>query len=301
MKFVTFRQADVVRAGVLEGDASGANDAVFDLAHDAMRPALDGVEPQVGALLRAGLADVVKTIAAHGLAPSAMLPIADVNLMAPIPHPRRIFGFAHNYHDALAERGMQPPAEPVLFMKHSETVIGPGQAIVLPKGIGGVTYEAELAIVIGRKASKVSKERALDHVAAYGVFNDVSASELIRSDGHFNRGKNIPTFGPFGPFIASSDEVPDPHALRVGLSVDGKVLQSGSTRDMLFDIPMLISFLSDLGTLEAGDVIATGTPAGVAPVQKPPTWLQPGTTVHTWVEGLGNLINPVIEGAAFNG
>jgi 2-keto-4-pentenoate hydratase/2-oxohepta-3-ene-1,7-dioic acid hydratase in catechol pathway len=180
-------------------------------------------------------------------------------------------------------------------------VIGPEQPIVLPQGIGGVTYEAELAVIIGRKASRIDKEHALDHVAAYGVFNDVSASELIRSDGHFNRGKNIPTFGPFGPFIASSDEMPDPHALRVGLNVDGKILQNGSTRDMLFDIAALISYLSQRGTLEPGDVIATGTPAGVAPVQRPPTWLQPGTTVSTWVEGLGNLVNPVIEGPAFSG
>lgn len=301
MKFVTFRHADVVRAGVLEGDASGANDAVFDLGHEAMRPALNGVESQVLALVQAGLADAVQRVSEHGLASSARLPIADVTLMAPIMRPRRIFGFAHNYHDALAERGMPPPAEPVLFMKHSETVIGPGQAIVLPQGIGGVTYEAELAVIIGCKASGIDRDRALNHVAAYGVFNDVSASELIRNDGHFNRGKNIPTFGPFGPFIASSDEVPDPHALRVGLSVDRKVLQDGSTRDMLFDIAALISYLSHRGTLEPGDVIATGTPAGVAPVQKPPTWLQPGTTVSTWVEGLGNLVNPVVEGPAFNG
>lgn len=300
MKFVTFRHGDVVRAGVLEGDASGTNDAVFDLGHDAMRPALNGAEPQVLALVQAGLADIVRNISAHGLAASARLPIAEVTLLAPFT-PNRIFGFAHNYHDALAERGMPPPPEPVLFMKDKVTVVGPGDAIVLPKGIGGVTYEAELAVVIGRRAEAVSKARALDHVAAYGVFNDVSASELIRNDGHFNRGKNLPSFGPFGPFIASSNEVPDPHMLRVGLDVDGKVLQNGSTRDMLFDVASLISYLSHRGALEPGDVIATGTPAGVAPVQKPPTWLQPGTTVCTWVEGLGRLINPVIEGSAFNG
>lgn len=301
MRFVTFRDAGVVRAGVLEGDASGANDAVFDLGHAAMRSALNGAEPQVLALVEAGLADVVRNISAHGLASSARLPIADVTLMAPIPRPKRIFGFAHNYHDALAERGMAPPTEPVLFMKDGETVVGPGEAIVLPQGIGGVTYEAELAVIIGHKASGISKEQALDHVAAYGIFNDVSASELIRRDGHFNRGKNLPSFGPFGPYIASSDEVPDPQGLRVGLSVDGKTLQNGSTRDMLFDVATLISYLSLRGTLEPGDVIATGTPAGVAPVQKPPTWLQPGTSVRTWVEGLGSLVNPVTEGPAFNG
>ena len=146
-----------------------------------------------------------------------------------------------------------------------------GQPIVLPAGIGGVTYEAELAAVIGTRAENVGKDRALDHVVAYGCFNDISASEIIKADGHFDRGKNFANFGPFGPFLASSDEIPDPHALRVTLKVDGTTMQSGSTRDMLF---------------------------GVAGMHKPPAWLKPGSQVEVEVENLGRLINPIIEGPA---
>jgi 2,4-didehydro-3-deoxy-L-rhamnonate hydrolase len=218
--------------------------------------------------------------------------------MAPLPEPRRVFGIAHNYRDALAERGMAPPDKPVLFMKAPRTIAGPGQAVVLPAGIGGVTYEAELAAIIGIRAENISKDRALDYVAAYGCFNDISASEIIKADGHFDRGKNFATFGPFGPYLASPDEVPDPQALVVSLKVDGRTLQSGSTRDMLFDVADLVSYLSGLQALEPGDIIATGTPAGVAGLHKPPAWLKPGSVVEVAVEGLGRLQNPITEGPA---
>ena len=249
-------------------------------------------------MIEAGLAGAVVRIGAHGLAEDAKLPLSAVTLTAPLPEPRRIFGIAHNYRDALAQRGMAPPDKPVLFMKAPRTIIGTGQKVVLPAGIGGVTYEAELAAVIGTRADKVSKERALDHVVAYGCFNDISASEIIKADGHFDRGKNFPSFGPFGPFLASRDEIPDPHALRVTLKVDGRLMQSGSTRDMLFGVADLICFLSAQQPLEPGDVIASGTPAGVAGMHKPPAWLKPGSTVEVEVEKLGRLINPIAEGPA---
>jgi 2,4-diketo-3-deoxy-L-fuconate hydrolase len=215
-----------------------------------------------------------------------------------LPAPLRIFGIAHNYRDALAERGMALPEKPVLFMKAPRTIAGPGHQVVLPAGIGGVTWEAELAAVIGVRAENVSKDQALGHVAAYGCFNDISASEIIRADGHFDRGKNFPTFGPFGPFLASRGEVPNPQALRVSLKVDGRTLQFGSTRNMLFGVADLISHLSHLQALEPGDIIATGTPAGVAGMHKPPAWLKPGSTVEVEVEGLGRLTNPITEGPA---
>jgi 2-keto-4-pentenoate hydratase/2-oxohepta-3-ene-1,7-dioic acid hydratase in catechol pathway len=297
MKFVTFRKSQMIRAGVLEGDGAGDRDSVIDLTHPAMHDALCGVEPHIETMLEAGLAEVIGNLTAHGLAPAARLPLADVTLMAPL-RPRRIFGIAHNYRDAVAERGMAPPEKPVLFMKAPNTVIASNEAIMLPAGIGGVTYEAELAAVIGRRATHVSKQRALDYVAAYGSFNDISASEIIKKDGHFDRGKNFPTFGPFGPFLVSSDEIANPQGLSVSLRVDGKVLQQGSTKDMLFSVADLVSWLSQQTTLEPGDVIATGTPAGVAAMHKPPAWLQPGTSVSVWVEGLGHLINPLIEGPA---
>ena len=298
MKFVSFSEHGFVRAGVLLGDGSGESDQVVDLAHPTMRAALRGASPQVMALIEAGLSGMVVRIQAHGLAEAAKLPIGAVTLTAPLPAPRRIFGIAHNYRDALAERGMPPPEKPVLFMKAPRTIIGTGQPIVLPAGIGGVTYEAELAAVIGTRAEAVDKERALDHVVAYGCFNDISASEVIKADGHFNRGKNFATFGPFGPFLASRDEVKNPHALTVSLKVDGRTLQSGSTSTMLFDVADLVSYLSSLQVLEPGDIIATGTPAGVAALHKPPAWLKPGSTVEVEVEGLGRLHNPLIEGPA---
>src|SRR3978361_1497338 len=182
MKFVSFSAQGVVRAGVLLGDGSGAGDQVGDLAHPTMREALRGVAPRLQALIEAGLPDVVKNISANGLNEAAILPLHDVTLMAPLPDARRIFGIAHNYRDALAERGMAPPKEPVLFMKAPRTITATGQPVILPAGIGGVTWEPELAAVIGTRADNVTKERALDHVAGYGCFNDVSASEIIRAD-----------------------------------------------------------------------------------------------------------------------
>jgi 2,4-didehydro-3-deoxy-L-rhamnonate hydrolase len=296
MKFVSFSEKGFVRAGVLLGDGSGNDDRVVDLAHPSMRRALRCSGPSMLALIEAGLPGIVESIDAHGLARDAQLPLAAVTLTAPLPEPRRIFGIAHNYRDALAERGMPEPDTPVLFMKAARTIIANGQPIVLPAGIGGVTYEAELAAVIGTRAKKVSKRDALDHVVAYGCFNDISASQLIKADGHFDRGKNFATFGPFGPYLASRDEIADPHALNVSLKVDGRRLQCGSTRDMLFDIADLVSYLSSLQVLEPGDVIATGTPAGVAALHTPPAWLKPGSTVEVEVEGLGRLKNPIVEG-----
>ncbi|MGY3615069.1 fumarylacetoacetate hydrolase family protein [Bradyrhizobium sp. USDA 10063] len=293
MKFVTFSEQGFSRAGVL---LDNGGETIVDLAHLAMRESLSGTAPQMQALIEAGLSKIVESIRAHGLAPAARLSRDVVTLMAPLPAPRRIFGIAHNYRDALAERGMALPEKPVLFMKAPRTIIGPEQSIVLPATIGGVTYEAELAAVIGTRAENVRKENALDHVVAYGCFNDVSASEIIKADGHFDRGKNYPTFGPFGPYLVSRDEVPDPHALTVTLKVDGRTLQSGSTANMLFDVADLVSYLSRQQALDPGDIIATGTPAGVAGLHKPPTWLRPGSTVEVEVQGLGRLQNPIIEG-----
>jgi 2,4-didehydro-3-deoxy-L-rhamnonate hydrolase len=292
MKFVTFVEQGQERAGVL----TGGGDAIIDLAHPAMRDALTAPSPAMLDLVEAGLPRLIERLHAHGLAAEATLPCSAVSLRAPLPAPRRIYGVAFNYRDALAERGMAPPANPVLFMKAPHTVISTDEAIVLPPGIGGVTYEAELAAVIGSVADNVSTARALDHVAAYSCLNDISASEIIKADGHFDRGKNFPTFCPFGPYLASSDEIPDPHALKVSLQIDGHQLQQGSTRDMLFGVAELISCLSHRQPLKPGDIIATGTPAGVAVSHKPPAWLRPGAVVEMEVEGLGRLRNPVVEG-----
>ncbi|HEY0219605.1 MAG TPA: fumarylacetoacetate hydrolase family protein [Afipia sp.] len=296
MRFVTFRFDGFDRAGLLEGDGSKPEDRIIDLAHSKMRDALLGCEPQVASFLAFGWDRIVASLRAHCKWEDAFIALGKVQLLAPLPQPKRIFGIAHNYRDALAERGMPLPTEPVLFMKEGATVIGPNAPVVLPAGVGGVTYEAEVAAVIGRAAKDVKFENALDHVAAYGVFNDVSASEMIRREGSLERGKNLPTFGPFGPFLATVDEIPDPQALDIGLTIDGHSFQNSSTSRMLFSVADLISILSHQTELLPGDVIATGTPAGVAPVQKPPTWIRSGTTMTAWVENLGTLNNPVIDG-----
>lgn len=298
MRFVTFAHGGATRAGVLDGDGAGASDRVFDLAHPAFADILSGRAPDVDALIAAGLPEIVAALSAAPLPEAAALPLAAVELLAPL-RPRRIHALAFNYRDAVAERNMAPPAEPVLFAKQAETVIGPGAAIRIPPDIGGCTYEVEIAAVIGHRAENVTRQGALACIAGYTIFNDISGSELIKRDGGFARGKNLPTFGPLGPYLASADEVADPHDLRLTLDVDGVTLQSGNSCDLVFDIADLVAFLSARGPLEPGDVIATGTPAGVAGMRSPPAWLKPGSVVRAQVQGLGTLENPVVAGAPY--
>lgn len=298
MRFVTFLTDGTARAGVLVGDGAGAGDQVYDLAHPAMAGALAGGVPAMETLVRGDLRAAAARIAVHGLAEAARLPLSAVELLAPFV-PARIYALAFNYRDALEERGMAAPVEPVLFMKQPSTVVGPGAPILLPPDIGGCTYEVEIAAVIGRPAHKVSRADALDHVAAYAVFNDISASEMIKRDGGFTRGKNLPTFGPLGPFLATADEIGDPHRLALSLEVDGVRLQEGVSSNLVFDVADLVARLSHDHPLEPGDVIATGTPAGVAGMRSPPAWLRPGSVVRASVEGLGTLPNPIAEGAPY--
>jgi ureidoglycolate lyase len=209
-------------------------------------------------------------------------------------------GAAFNFRDALAERGMAPPAEPVVFFRSGQTVIGPDEAILIPPDVGDVAYEGELAVIIGRRAMCVSESEAMTYVAGYTVHNDVSGSGLLKRDGgNFLRGKNLPATAPLGPWIATPDEVVDPHQVRIKLEVDGRVLQDGSTENMLFRIPQLISWISHRFPLEPGDVIATGTPGGGASTYTPPAWLLPGQKVTVSLEGLGQLSNPVNRGVPF--
>ncbi|MBK5962525.1 fumarylacetoacetate hydrolase [Rhodoplanes elegans] len=291
MRFVTFEHGGTVQAGMLTTGPDG--DTVLALGHPAFRDVV-GPEPNVIDLIRSGLDGVETRIAAVTAPADAHLPLSKVRLLAPFT-PGHIIGAAHNFRDAVAERKIAPPEKPVTFVKEPSAVAGPTDAIVVPPGIGGVTYEAELAVVIGRRAEAVAESEALSYVAGYCVLNDVSASDVIKADGHFRRGKNFPTFCPMGPALVSASEVPDPQNLRVWLAMDGVTLQDGTTADMLFSVATLISVLSALHPLEPGDVIATGTPAGVAPMRTPPTWLRPGAVLETEVEGLGRLVNPIVE------
>lgn len=217
-----------------------------------------------------------------------------LTLAAPVPRPGKILCIGLNYRAHAAETGKPAPARPILFSKFPTAVIGPGAPIVLPRASRQVDFEAELGVVIGRRVKHVARERALDCVVGYLNVNDVSARDLQFGDGQWQRGKSCDTFAPMGPYLVTSDEVGDPGRLGIRLSLNGRVMQDSSTSDMIFGVPELIAFLSETITLEAGDVIATGTPPGVGWVRKPPVFLKPGDRVEVEVQGLGVLANPVI-------
>jgi acylpyruvate hydrolase len=207
--------------------------------------------------------------------------------------PRNLLCIGLNYKDHAAEGGVPIPEKPVVFAKLSSCVIGPGAPIVIPPETKEVDYEAELAVVIGRHCRAVSADKALDYVAGYTCLNDVSARDFQRGDGQWLRAKSQDTFGPMGPYLVTSEEIPDPQTLPIRCSVNGRVLQNSNTSMMIFGVRQLIAFISEGITLEAGDVISTGTPHGVGFAQKPPVFLKDGDEVIVEVEGIGKLSNPV--------
>ena len=214
--------------------------------------------------------------------------------VAPIPEPRKIICIGLNYRDHAEESGMAIPALPIIFSKFSTCVIGSGDAIRIPRGSTQVDYEAELAVVIGRTAKNVAAADAMDHVFGYTNFNDVSARDFQFTDGQWQRGKSCDTFAPIGPFVATVDEISDPHQLNIRFRLNGETLQDSNTCQLIFKIPELIEFLSSSITLEPGDVIATGTPPGVGFARKPPIFMKPGDVAEVEIDGLGTLSNPVV-------
>jgi 2-keto-4-pentenoate hydratase/2-oxohepta-3-ene-1,7-dioic acid hydratase in catechol pathway len=242
-----------------------------------------------------GLADLALRLADAVFPQGSRLPLSSVRLAAPLPRPGKVVGAAFNFHDALKERNMPPPEAPVIFVKTGRTVIGPDDAVHLQPDVGNVTYEAELGVVIGRQALRVSREEAMHHVAGYVIVNDVSASDMVRADKGFVRGKNQPTFCPLGPWVVTPEHIVDPHDIRITLHLDEVLRQNGSTADLVFDIPALIAFISTQMPLDPGDIIATGTPAGVAASHSPPAWLQPGGMMRVSLPGLGTLHTPIVK------
>jgi 2-keto-4-pentenoate hydratase/2-oxohepta-3-ene-1,7-dioic acid hydratase in catechol pathway len=219
---------------------------------------------------------------------------ADVRLAAPIPRPPKVICIGLNYRDHAEETGMAIPTVPTVFAKFPNTVIGPGDPIVLPKNSTKPDYEAELAVVIGKGGRHIPESEWLDHVFGYTVLNDVSARDFQLATSQWMIGKTFDTFCPIGPMIVTTDEIEDPHALGISTTVGGELLQNSNTGNLIFKIPQLIAHLSSVFTLEPGDVIATGTPAGVGFARKPPRFLRPGDEVTVTVEGIGSLTNPVI-------
>jgi 2-keto-4-pentenoate hydratase/2-oxohepta-3-ene-1,7-dioic acid hydratase in catechol pathway len=214
--------------------------------------------------------------------------------LAPVPRPGKLIAIGLNYRDHAAESNMPIPERPVVFSKFSTAVIAPGESVVLPPTSSQVDYEAELAVVIGRRAKKVSASRALDYVLGYTCINDVSARDFQFSDGQWQRGKSCDTFAPMGPKIITTDVIPNPHQLSIKLVLNGKTMQDSNTDQLIFGVPELIEFLSQTITLEPGDVIATGTPPGVGFARKPPVFLRPDDMMEVIIEGIGTLGNPVV-------
>lgn len=225
-------------------------------------------------------------------------PLSEVKLAAPIPNPQKIICVAHNYHDFLEELGMEPHPEPVLFAKFANAVASHDQPVIRPAMSQALGYEVELAFVVGKPAHFVSEEDAYDYIAGYMTFNDVSASDLTKRDVQNLRGKSFDTFAPMGPYLLTRDELPDPHDLHVELRVNGRVLQSSNTARLVHNVPQLLSFCSHVFSLVPGDVVATGTPGGLAKDRKPTTYMNPGDIMETEVEKLGIIRSPIVEEAS---
>jgi 2-keto-4-pentenoate hydratase/2-oxohepta-3-ene-1,7-dioic acid hydratase in catechol pathway len=216
-----------------------------------------------------------------------------VTLMAvPIARPGKIVCVGLNYRDHAEEQGVDLPAAPLFFAKYTTALIGPGDPIVIPAVVTKCDYEAELGVVVGTTVRNVSKENALEAVAGYVVANDVSARDLQFADGQWTRGKSPDTFCPVSPLVPAAD-VPDPHALAIRAILNGETMQDSTTGNLIFGIDEVISYASQTSTLEAGDLILTGTPAGVGVFRDPPRLLQPGDEITIEIDGVGTLTNPV--------
>ena len=210
-------------------------------------------------------------------------------LGVPVKRPGKLICIGLNYQKHAAESGMGVPTEPVVFFKATSSIVGPNDNIVIPKNSKKTDWEVELAVVIGKKASYISEEEALDHIAGYMLHNDVSEREFqLERGGQWVKGKSCDTFAPLGPYLVTKDEIPDPHNLNLWLTVNGKKVQDGNTNDFIFNVYHVISYLSQFMSLLPGDIISTGTPEGVGLGFDPPVYLAAGDVVELGVEGLGS-------------
>ncbi|MDB5229481.1 MAG: ureidoglycolate lyase [Chitinophagaceae bacterium] len=212
----------------------------------------------------------------------------NIRLGAPVKRPSKIVCIGLNYADHAKETNATPPPEPVIFLKSTTALVGPNDDIIIPKNSVKTDWEVELAVVVGKKASYVSEENAMDHVAGYCLHNDVSEREFqIERSGTWDKGKGCDTFAPLGPFIATKDEINNADNLRLWLTLNGKMMQDGNTSNFIFKIPFIISYVSQFMTLLPGDIISTGTPAGVGLGMNPQVYLKPGDVVELGIDGLG--------------
>jgi 2-keto-4-pentenoate hydratase/2-oxohepta-3-ene-1,7-dioic acid hydratase in catechol pathway len=281
MRFATFEHGGEGYAGVVNGDT------VISLKAAGF--------PDLISVLQGG-AEAFKKVENFVAQPpgDATIPLVSVKLCAPIPKPPKILCMGLNYRDHAAEARLEIPKVPVFFAKYSNTVIGHGDNIVLPKNSRKPDYEAEFGFVIGKGGRHIEAGNWRDYVFGYMNCNDVSARDFQMAASQWTMGKNFDTFAPMGPWLVSADEIGDPHNLDISLTLDGEQMQHSNTSELIFKIPETIEFLSSVMTLEPGDVVLTGTPGGVGFSRKPPRWLTPGAEVVVCVEGLGELRNTCV-------
>ncbi len=280
MKLVTFEHNGLTEPGVL------LDDKVVGLKAAGFTTLLQLVQGGSEALQR-----VKKWLESPSA--EATVPLARVRLLAPLPNPPKIICVGLNYRDHALECNAKIPTVPTIFSKYTTAIIGPGDAIVLPKHSTQPDYEAEFAVVIGKKGRYISKDRWREYVFGYTNLNDVSARDFQEATSQWMIGKTFDTFAPMGPAVVTADEISDPHTLDIQMIINGEVLQSSNTSQMVFRIADLIEHLSSVFTLEPGDIISTGTPGGVGEARKPPRWLRPGDKVVVRISGIPELHNEV--------
>jgi 2-keto-4-pentenoate hydratase/2-oxohepta-3-ene-1,7-dioic acid hydratase in catechol pathway len=276
MKLVTFvegvkgtRPGLAVEDGIIDLGVEGFNDALAFLAAP-----------------RSVQADVARS--------RPTIALDKVRLLAPIPAPPRIFGIGVNYAEHAAESKTRTRDVPTVFIVLSSAVVGPGANVVLPKASTQVDYEAELAVVIGKGGYKIPASQWEEHVFGYTIMNDVSARDVQMATTQWTLGKSFPTFAPMGPWVVSKDEIADPHTLGIQLTIGGERLQDSNTSQLIYKIPALIEYLSSIVPLQVGDIISTGTPAGVGLGRTPQRWLKAGEEMVIEIAGIGELRNPIV-------
>jgi 2,4-didehydro-3-deoxy-L-rhamnonate hydrolase len=274
MRLIRFGEPGKERPGLLLSDGSRVDASGFGCDYDE------------SFFSHNGLASLRKWFDASG----SVAPRVDssMRLGPPIGRPSKIVCIGVNFHEHAIESGLGVPNEPVIFFKSTTSLTGPNDDVIIPRNAEKVDWEVELGVVIGKKASYVSKDRIVEYIAGFVLHNDYSERSFqLERGGQWVKGKSADTFAPLGPFLATRDEIPDPGQLNMWLKVNGEMRQKGSTSDMIFDVPTLVSYVTDFMTLLPGDVISTGTPAGVALGMRPPKYLKPGDVVELGIDGLG--------------
>ena len=282
MKLIRFGEIGREKPGVLLEDGTRLDASGFGSDYDEEFFATDGLTKLRNWLARQGA--------------SALRVRRSVRLGAPICRPSKIVCIGLNFRDHAEESGMEIPKEPVIFFKATSALVGPNDPLVIPKNATKVDWEVELAIVVEKKASYVSRKNAMDYIAGFVLHNDYSERSFqLERGGQWVKGKSADSFAPLGPFLATKDEIQDFNELGMWLKVNGEFRQRGSTSKMIFDVPSLVAYVSEFMTLLPGDVISTGTPPGVGLGMKPPQYLKPGDVVELGIEGLGESRQQVVE------